>query len=58
MKNQDGNKMKKPTKKRLEYLIKDEEKATKEYAKYGFKSLSKDEARHKKFLEKKLDMIK
>lgn len=46
----------KPTKKRLEYLIGDEKKAAAEYKRYGFASLSKDEARHKKFLERKLKM--
>ena len=43
-----------PSEKRLKYLIKDEQKASNEYKKYGFKSLSNDEKRHKKFLEKKL----
>lgn len=44
----------KPTEKRLKYLIQDEQKASNEYKKYGFKSLSNDEKRHKKFLERKL----
>ena len=44
----------KPSIKRLKYLIKDEQKASNEYKKYGFKSLSNDEKRHKKFLERKL----
>lgn len=45
-------KYKQPSKKRIKYLIEDEKKASKEYASYGFKRLSADEARHKKFLEK------
>jgi hypothetical protein len=45
---------KKPTKKRLKYLIKDEKKSSKEYRHYGFKGLSKDEKRHAKFLNKRL----
>ena len=49
---------KKPTIKRLKYLIKDEENATKEYKKYGYKGLSRDEARHKNFLQKKLKTVK
>lgn len=44
----------KPTKARLKYLIKDEVKAVKEYKKYGFTSLAKDEAKHRRFLIKKL----
>lgn len=40
--------------KRLKYLIKDEKKASKEYSKYGFKGLAKDEARHRKFLLRRL----
>jgi len=42
----------KPTCKKLKYLIKDEKHASKEYRSYGFKSLSKDESRHRKFLTK------
>ena len=42
----------KPTCKKLDYLIKDEIKASKEYRGYGFKSLSKDESRHSRFLKK------
>lgn len=38
--------------KRIKYLIKDEQKATKEYRTYGFKKLSKDESHHAKFLKK------
>ena len=46
--------MKKPTCKKLRALIKDEKKASKEYKSYGYKGLSKDEARHAKFLKNKL----
>lgn len=42
----------KPSCKRIKYLISDEKKASKEYSKYGFSSLSKDEKSHKKFLNK------
>lgn len=42
-----------PSKKRLISLIKDEQQASDEYNKYGYKKLSKDEAGHKKFLEEK-----
>jgi hypothetical protein len=41
---------KKLTRRKLKALIRDEQSATKEYAKLGFKSLSKDEGRHAKFL--------
>jgi hypothetical protein len=40
--------------KRLKYLIADEKKASKEYKKYGFMGLSRDEARHRKFLLRRL----
>ena len=43
---------KKLTKKKIDYFIKDEKHATKEYKAYGLKSLSKDEAGHAKFLKK------
>lgn len=43
------------TKKKLNALINDEAMATKEYHKLGFHNLAKDEARHKKFLEKVKD---
>lgn len=46
------------TRKRLNYLIKDEAKATKEYRKLGFLGLSRDEARHRQFLIKKLKTIR
>ena len=48
---------KKLTCKKLKYLIKDEEHATKEYNSYGFKNLAKDEAKHKRFLKKKIKEI-
>lgn len=38
------------TKKKIDYFIKDEKKATKEYHKYGLHDLEKDERRHAKFL--------
>jgi 2-hydroxy-3-keto-5-methylthiopentenyl-1-phosphate phosphatase len=41
---------------KLKALIKDEEKASKEYKSYGFKSLAKDESKHAKFLKQKLDI--
>lgn len=43
-------KYKKLSKKKLKELVKDEEMAKKEYKKYGFKNLSKDEAKHAKYL--------
>lgn len=42
------------SKRKLKSLIRDEKMASKEYRSYGFKSLAKDEAKHKRFLEKKL----
>jgi len=39
------------TEKRLSYLIQDEKKASSEYKKYGFTTLSKDEKEHQRFLE-------
>lgn len=42
------------TPKRARYLIKDEAKATKEYHALGLHSLAKDEARHRRVLQKKL----
>ena len=46
--------MKEPSLKKLKYLIKDEKNAAKLYRGYGFKSLAKDESRHRRFLMKKL----
>lgn len=40
--------------KKLKYFIADEKKAVKEYKKYGFPNLAKDEAKHRRFLLKKL----
>lgn len=37
--------------KRLNYFIKDEKKAIKEYRKAGLKRLAKDEAKHLRFLK-------
>jgi len=42
------------TKAKIKEFIADEKAGNKEYRKYGLNSLAKDEARHKKFLEKKL----
>jgi hypothetical protein len=42
----------KPSLKRLNYLIKDEKKAAKQYRKDGFPQLAKDESRHARFLTK------
>lgn len=50
--------MKKLTIKEAKFLIKDEAKASKMYKDYGFKRLSKDEARHKRFLTGKLKKLK
>jgi|WetSurMetagenome_2_1015567.scaffolds.fasta_scaffold582466_2 hypothetical protein len=44
--------MKNITKKRLDYLIKDEMKAYKEYTKLGLYSLAKDELKHYEYLKK------
>jgi hypothetical protein len=44
-------KIKKLTKKKVNYFIKDEKKASKEYHKYGFHSIAKDESRHEKYFE-------
>lgn len=44
----------KPTCKKLRELIKEEQMASKEYGRFGFKKLSKDESNHAKFLKKKL----
>lgn len=40
------------TKKKLDYFIKDEKKAVKEYKKFGLKNLARDEAKHRIFLLK------
>jgi hypothetical protein len=42
------------TKNKIRYFIKDERKATKEYKNYGLFNLAKDEAKHRRFLIKKL----
>lgn len=49
---------KKLTKKKLQYFIKDEKHAVKEYHHYGLHNLEKDERKHKKFLEKKLKKMR
>lgn len=48
---------KKLTKRRLNYLIKDEKESAKEYRSYGLYSIAKDEAKHRRILNK-LKMIK
>jgi hypothetical protein len=55
---EEGINMVKPTKKQIKYFIADEKKAVKEYKKYGFPSLAKDEAKHRKFLMKKMKAMK
>ena len=44
----------KPSKKKLEYFIKDEKKASKEYIKYGLPNLARDERKHRKYLARML----
>lgn len=46
------------TRKKLRYFIADEKKAVKEYNKYGLHILAKDEAKHRRFLIKKLAKTK
>jgi hypothetical protein len=48
---------KKPTKRWLKAMIKDERMAHKTYNQYGFPQLAADEARHKKTLQKVLKVI-
>lgn len=45
-------KNKKLTCKKLNYLIKDERKASKEYHQLGFHSLGRDESKHAEYLKK------
>jgi len=40
----------KPTKKWLKFVIADEKKASKDYARHGFPTLAKQEAHHKRVL--------
>jgi hypothetical protein len=42
------------TNKKIKYFIADEKKASKEYRKYGLPNLARDEAKHRRFLIKKL----
>lgn len=49
--------MTKLSKKKLEYLIKDERAASKEYRKYGLPTLARDEARHRRILTRRLKRI-
>jgi len=46
--------MTKLTRKKVKYFISDERKAVKEYRKYGLPNLARDEAKHRRFLVKKL----
>lgn len=43
-----------PTRIKLKKLIKEEEMSSKEYKRFGFKRLSKDESSHAKFLKEEL----
>jgi len=45
-------KIKKLTKKKVDYFIADEKKASKEYHQYGFHTIARDETRHEKYFEK------
>lgn len=45
------------TEKKLKYLIKDEHKATREYRKLGLPTLSRDEAKHRRILTRKLKRL-
>jgi hypothetical protein len=49
--------MKKITKKKLLYFLKDEKKAMKEYHKYGFHNLEEDEREHYNYLFKLKKMV-
>jgi rubrerythrin len=49
--------MKKATKRWLKSMIKDEKEASKTYKQYGFPSLAKDEARHKRVLKAALRKV-
>jgi hypothetical protein len=42
------------TKTKVKYFIADEKKANAEYRKYGLPNLARDEAKHRKFLIKKM----
>ena len=44
------------TPKKLKYFIADEKKANKEYRKYGLPNLARDEAKHRRFLIKRLKL--
>ena len=48
---------KKLTCKKLRYFKKDEKKAVAEYHKYGLHNLEKDEAKHKRFLKKRIKKV-
>lgn len=46
------------TKKKLRYFIADEKKAVREYNRYGLHILAKDEAKHRRYLMKRLSKMK
>ena len=46
--------IKRPSKRKLRALVKEEKSASKEYKKYGYNRLSRDELRHSKFLKKQI----
>jgi len=46
-----------PSKAWLKEMIKDEHLSHKDYAKHGFKSIAKDEARHERILKKRMREI-
>jgi rubrerythrin len=49
--------MKKVTRRWLRAMIKDEKIASRTYKQYGFPSLARDEARHKRVLKKALKKV-
>lgn len=48
----------KPTKRKIREFIKDESMGIRDYRKYGFPGLARDEARHKAFLKMMLRRMK
>jgi len=44
----------KPSKKKLEFLIKDEKEASKMYIKYGLPNIARDERKHRRILTRML----
>lgn len=49
--------MTKLTAKKIKYFMRDERMASKEYRKYGLGNLAKDEAKHRRILNRKLKTI-